>query len=96
MLRELLRPEFSHQRAVYGEELRVSCHDEGLLRKQEEQFQAFVQQQVASNPNWPPTLSAARVHMGLAIGYGVGLLAILDPEAGSLPFDVVTIPLLGA
>ena len=94
MIREILRPEFSHQRAVYGEELRVSWHDEGLLHKQEEQFQAFVEQQSAANPDWHPTLSAARVHMGLATGYGAGLLGILVPEAGSLPFDVVTIPLL--
>ena len=94
MIREILRPEFSHQSAVYREELRVSWHDEGLLRKQEEQFQAFVEQQAAANPDWPSTMSAARVHVGLATGYGVSLLGILAPEAGSLPFDVVTIPLL--
>ncbi len=94
MIREILRPEFSHQRAVYGEELRVSWHNDELLRKQEEQFQSFVEQQSAANPDWPSTLSAARVHVGLATGYGIGLLGILAPEAGSLPFDVVTIPLL--
>ena len=94
MIREILRPEFSHQRAVNVEELRVSWHNDGLLRKQEEQFQSFVEQQSAANPDWPSTLSAARVHVGLATGYGIGLLGILAPEAGSLPFDVVTIPLL--
>ena len=72
----------------------MSWHDEGLLRRQEEQFQAFVEQQSAANPDWPSTLSAARVHVGLATGFGVSLLGILDPAAGSLPFDVVTIPLL--
>jgi hypothetical protein len=32
--------------------------------------------------------------MGLATGFGVMLLGIVAPDAGSLPFDVVTIPLL--
>ncbi len=96
MIREILRPEFRYQRAVNVEELRVSWHNDELLRKQEEQFQSFVDQQSAANPDWPSTLSAARVHVGLATGYGVGLLSILEPEAGNLPFDVVTIPLLGA
>ena len=64
------------------------------MRKQEEQFHAFVDGQSAAHQDWPPTISAARVHVGLATGYGVSLLGILAPEAGSLPFDVVTIPLL--
>ena len=96
MIREILRPEFRYQRAINVEELRVSWHNDGLLRKQEEQFQSFVDQQSAANPDWPSTLSAARVHVGLATGYGVGLLSILEPKAGNLPFDVVTVPLLGA
>ena len=94
MIREILRPEFSHQRAVNFEELRVSWHNDALLHKQEEQFEAFVQQQSASNPNWSSTLSAARVHVALATGFGIPLLSVLDPEVGSLPFDVVTVPLL--
>jgi len=94
MIREILRPEFRHQSTVYNEELRVSWHNDGLLRKQEEQFRSFVEQQSAANPDWPSTMSAARVHVGLATGYGVGLIGILVPEAGSLPFDVVTIALL--
>lgn len=94
MIRGILRPEFSHQRAVNIEELRVWWHDEGLVLKQEEQFEAFVEQQSAANPDWSSTVSAARVHVGLPTGYGVGLLGILFPEAGNLPFDVVTIPFL--
>lgn len=70
-------------------------HDEELLRKQEEQFEAFVAQQAAARPDWAPTSSAAVVHQGLATGFGLSLLAILDPDAARLPHDVVTIPLLG-
>lgn len=95
MIRELLRPEFGHQRALNVEELRVSWHDEGLLREQEEQFESFVEQQAAANPDWSSTISAARVHVGLATGFGIPLLAVLAPHAGALPFDVVTVPLLG-
>jgi AcrR family transcriptional regulator len=94
MLREILRPEFAHQRSVTVEELRVSWHDAGLLVKQEETFAAFVTQQSEANPEWTAVTSQARVHMGLATGFGVMLLGIVAPDAGSLPFDVVTIPLL--
>jgi AcrR family transcriptional regulator len=94
MIREMLRPEFGPQRAINVEELRVSWHDEGLLRKLEEQFESFVEQQAAANPDWPSTISAARVHVGLATGFGIPLLAVLAPGAGALPFDVVTVPLL--
>lgn len=96
MIREILRPEVRHQSAVYREELQVSWHDEGLLRKQEEQFRAFVEQQSAANRDWPSTISAARVQVGLATSCGVSLLGTLDPEAGSLPYVVITTPLLGA
>jgi AcrR family transcriptional regulator len=95
MLREILRPEFAHQRSVTVEELRVSWHDAGLLGRQEETFASFVAQQGEANPDWTVVTSQARVHMGLATGFGVMLLGIVAPEAGSLPFDVVTIPLLG-
>lgn len=95
MLREILRPEFAHQRRVNVEELRVSWHDAGLLGKQEETFASFVAQQSEANPDWTAATSQARVHMGLATGFGVILLGIVAPDAGSLPFDVVTIRLLG-
>ena len=72
----------------------MSWHNDALLHKQEEQFEAFVQQQSASNPNWSSTLAAARVHVALSTGFGIPLLSVLDPEVGSLPFDVVTVPLL--
>jgi len=95
MVREILRPEFAHQRSVSVEELRVSWHDAELLVKQEETFAAFVTQQSEANPEWTAVTSQARVHMGLATGFGVMLLGIVAPDAGSLPYDVVTIPLLG-
>jgi AcrR family transcriptional regulator len=95
MIREILRPAFAHQRSVSVEELRVSWHDAGLLRRQEEAFAAFVSQLGEANHELMPAASQARVHMGLATGFGVMLLGIVAPEAGSLPYDVVTIPLLG-
>ncbi len=95
MLCEILRQEFALQRSVTVEELRVSWHDAELLVKQEETFAAFVTQQSEANPEWTAVTSQARVHVGLATGFGVMLLGILAPEAGSLPFDVVTVSLLG-
>ena len=36
----------------------------------------------------------AAVHWGLALGFGTYMTATLIPEAWTLPFDVVAVPLL--
>ena len=96
MWREFQRPEYVRDRGLGFEVHRTSWHDKELrkmtMRVAEE----------AANAERPPDLrvghakdAAAMMVWEIAVGLGVAYLPFLNPEVWLLPYDVVTVPLLG-
>ncbi len=94
-LREFQRPDFAFERVLALEQLRLSWHDRTMLRLQDEILDPLSQDLAIRHPEWPPDRVAGEVHLGYALGVGAYFLAVLVPDAYRLPFEVVTIPLLG-
>ena len=92
-IREVQRPHVASQRATYLEQIRISWHDDELQRALAAEFDQFVSDATAADPAWAPANSPAELHVSIALGFGLSLLPVLHPEAWSLPYDVVTIPL---
>ena len=92
-IREVQRPHVNSQRATYLEQIRISWHDDELQRALSSEFDQFVADAIAADPAWAPANSPADLHVSIALGFGLSLLPVLHPEAWSLPYDVVTIPL---
>lgn len=93
-IREVQRPHVSAQRVTYLEQIRISWHDDELQRALAAEFDQFVSDATAGDPAWGPANSPAELHVSIALGFGLSLLPVLHPEAWSLPYDVVTIPLV--
>jgi AcrR family transcriptional regulator len=92
-LREVQRPEVRLQRAIYLEQVRLTWHDEELKRTLADEFDQFVADATAADPDWAPAHSPADLHASIALGLGITMLPLLAPNAWSLPHDVITIPL---
>jgi AcrR family transcriptional regulator len=92
-IREVQRPHVSAQRATYLEQIRISWHDDELQLALVAEFDQFVADATAADPAWAPANSPANLHVSIALGFGLSLLPVLHPEAWSLPYDVVTMPL---
>jgi hypothetical protein len=92
-IREVQRPHVASQRATHLEQIRISWHDDELQRALAAEFDQFVADATAADPAWAPANSPAELHVSIALGFGLSLLPVLHPEAWSLPYDVVTIPL---
>jgi AcrR family transcriptional regulator len=95
-LREVQRPEASLQRSTYLEKVRLSWHDEELRASLALEFDAFVADATAADPDWAPANSPSSLHMSIALGQGISLLPTLAPNIWELPYDVITIPLAEA
>ena len=95
-LREVQRPEASLQRSTYLEQVRLSWHDEELRASLALEFDAFVADATAADPDWAPANSPSSLHMSIALGQGISLLPTLAPNVWALPYDVITIPLAEA
>lgn len=89
-----MRPERRLLQALNLEQLRVGWHDPILRRTTKQEFTAHVRTVLA--PVVPADRDAtAYAYVGLAMGTGVVVTALLVPEAWDLPYDVVTVPLEG-
>ncbi len=93
-LREALRPEHASARMLSVEQLRLSWH-EPRMKAHTIAIEAGVLERItAGTPPDKLAEAVAGVHWGLALGFGTYITATLIPEAWTLPFDVVAVPLL--
>lgn len=93
--REYMRPEHQRGRSLALEQLRVGWREPVLQAATDAAEAAFTENTVASNPGFERESIVSRIHLDFAQGYGAELLPTFLPLAWSLPFDVVTVPLLG-
>ena len=93
--REYMRPEHQRGRSLALEQLRVGWREPVLQAATDAAEAAFTEATAASNPGIDRESIVSRIHLDFAQGYGAELLPTFIPLAWSLPFDVVTVPLLG-
>ncbi|MCX6461159.1 MAG: TetR/AcrR family transcriptional regulator [Actinobacteria bacterium] len=93
-LREALRPEHSSARMLSLEQLRLSWHEPRMKAHTIEIEAGVLERVTAGTPPDKRAEAIAAVHWGLALGFGTYMTATLIPEAWTLPFDVVAVPLL--
>ena len=89
--REFQRPAYAIKRSLALESNRLARFDEQMRRVHLEKEQVLVDQYSAS-PD--PTTALAYLHWDMAMAMGVNLVPNLVPAVWTLPFDVVTVPLL--
>ena len=88
-LRAVLHPSRQMQQRISSEELHLALRERELAQVFEATAEAFAQANLGALT--PITLGYA--HSARAIGEGIGLLNLLDPDAWQLPFEVVLVPL---
>ncbi|MCX6433196.1 MAG: TetR family transcriptional regulator [Actinobacteria bacterium] len=93
-LREFQRPGRELARAHLMEQLRISWHEESLLLAQEEELEVFAREEFTMGIGRTRKQVPGYVHFGYALGLGATALPVLFPACWTLPYDVVTIPLL--
>ena len=93
--REYMRPEHQRGRSLALEQLRVGWREPVLQAATDAAEAAFTETAFAANPGIERESIVSRIHLDFAQGYGAELLPTFLPLAWSLPFDVVTVPLLG-
>ena len=93
-LREFQRPGRELPRAHLMEQLRISWHEGTLLLAQEEELEAFAHGEFIVGVVRTRKQVPGYVHVGYALGLGATALPVLFPACWTLPYDVVTIPLL--
>lgn len=88
-IREMMRPGVAGLRRLSLEHVRVCWHDPGLAETTVAEIKDFV----GTLDDTPMSgRSMAYWHVGWAVGNGVLLVAQLHPDAWTLPYDVVTVP----
>ena len=93
-LREFMRPGREQSRAHLLEQLRISWHEESLLLAQAEELEVFAREEFVIGVSRTRKEVPGYVHFGYALGLGAAVLPVLFPACWTLPYDVVTIPLL--
>ena len=93
MIREFMRPGRERIRTIVLEQYRLASHQPDVQAAVEE-GSAPSAVLAASSMVDDPAQVPARTLVERSLGIGAPLLAVIDPEAWSLPFDVVTVPLL--
>jgi len=93
VIREFQRPHLRVERAINLEQVRLALHDDRLREVQWGELDAMVAAATSNDPDWLPAVSAAHLHMAVAIGLGSVCLTLLVPDAWQLPYDVVAVPL---
>lgn len=91
-LRELMRPERTRLRTLTLEQVRLAAHNERLrraLRDAQLQSQRMIAQ---SQPAASPRAIRGRLITETAVTTGTGVIAQLQADAWSLPFDTVLVP----
>lgn len=93
MWREYLRPEHKRGRCLALEQLRVGWHEPAVQSQNDAAEAAFSEGTLAETDTLRREAAASDLHLSLALGYGAELLPELLPDAWTLPFDVVTVPM---
>lgn len=94
--RELMRPECRLMNTFALELYRLAWHDPGISASMDSGFAPVVADRIAKRPELSPPEARASVVLDIARGHGLLVLAVLCDDAWALPYDVVTVPLLGA
>ena len=93
MMREFMRPGRERVRTIVLEQYRLASHQPDV-QAVVEGGSAPTATMAASHVVEDPEHLPARTLVERSLGIGAPLLAAIDPEAWSLPYDVVTVPLL--
>jgi len=94
IMREFMRPGRERLRLVNLEQYRVSWHEERFQKMLNQVIELLIDDFAASIPQASPAQARAAALMEIIRGVGPVALSQLLPETWSLPYDVVTIPLL--
>ena len=94
MIREWLRPEHRHGRALVLEQTRLSWHDEAMRAVVENLERSFMDEIGTESAPHHQHRRTAHLYWELALGQGCNVVGVLVPWAWQLPMSVVTIPLL--
>ena len=93
LYRELMRPGREHLRAFSLEQYRLSWHDPDMRASIAHAMSDVIKARTAADPTRPRRELQADVFIGAAQGVGVLLMASLYPDAWSLPYQHMTVPL---
>lgn len=93
-LREMMRPSVAQARLLASEHKRASFHQPELQAREEEVLELFFADAWAECPHVSQAEARSVFHYDYATGLGVNVLPALLPEAWSLPYDVVTVPMI--
>jgi AcrR family transcriptional regulator len=94
-LREFQRPGREALRAHLLEQIRISWHEPGLMAAHALELETFARESFNAEAPRTRRQLPAFFHFGYALGLGAPALAVLYPGCWTLPYDVVTVPLLG-
>ena len=93
LYRELMRPGREHLRAFSLEQYRLSWHDPDMRASVAHAMSDVIKARMDADPTRPHRELRADVFIGAAQGVGVLLMASLYPDAWSLPYQHITVPL---
>lgn len=98
-MRAFMRPAAARERLVGMEQYRLAWHVPALQQSQEaamaQSLAGIRTRRLADNPDWNEVDAARSLHWDLALGMGWVFLATVVPDSWKLPYDVVTVPLMG-
>lgn len=94
LFRELMRPSVAQSRLLASEHKRVSFHEPEVQAKEEAVLASFLASSWAEHPDASAAEARSAFHYDYATGLGCLALPILLPEASTLPYDVVTVPMI--
>ena len=94
-LREYQLPSNRIPRVMALEQMRMSWHQPDLRDVQEAEVEAAFAHEPKPRTKRERSEAYARHHIEAALGIGASLTPWMYPEAHLLPYDVVTVPLLG-
>ena len=94
MLREYMRPGREVERVIGLEQYRLAWHDPAMRAALQAEQRPMHEAILRDHSHLPLGEARTLLHAELAMGMGPVLLAQLIPEAGALPYDVVTVPLI--
>lgn len=93
--REYMRPEHRIGCQLAVEQIRVGWREPTLQKANDESEAAYAVAFHSAYRSIPRAELAALLHWDIALGFGAELLPAILPGAWKLPYDVVTVPLLG-
>lgn len=96
MWREFTRAEHRGGRALAVEQLRVGWREPELRERTDAAEAIFANELMKAGGITDRDAGLAEIHWDLALGFGAYVLPEVLPGISQLPFDVVTVPLLGS